>query len=99
MAVMKIVRQEGEEPIGSPTSLRGRADDGAVVLAQHIQPGTDVVCMAHGRRDAERGAAEGSIHLRHQLLERIFLGAEGAGEIAVHSMRGAAGMSVMPISA
>src|SRR6185437_13754180 len=54
-------------------------------------PGTDVVCMAHGRRDAERGAAEGGSHFRHQLLERIFLGAEGAGEIAVQSMWGAAG--------
>jgi len=44
--------------------------------------------MAHGRQDAERGAAEGSIHLGRQLLERIFLGAEGAGEIAVQPVPG-----------
>jgi len=49
--------------------------------------------MAHSRCDAERGAAEGGIHLRHQLLERILFGAEGAGEIAVQPVRCAAGVT------
>src|SRR5690554_5659706 len=37
--------------------------------------------MAHGRHDAERGAAEGRVHLSHQLLEGVFLRAEAARKI------------------
>ena len=92
-AAFVVARKKAEEKVGGLARLRRRADDGAIVLAQHLQPGTDVVGMAHGRHDAERGAAEGGIHLRHQLLERIFLGAEGAGEIAVQPVRGAAGVT------
>src|SRR5208337_824399 len=33
------------------------------ILAEHFEPRADIVGMAHGRRDAERGAAEGGIHL------------------------------------
>jgi hypothetical protein len=55
--------------------------------------------VAHGRDDAERSTAEGGVHLRHQLLERIFLGAERAAEIAVETGRMATGVGLMPISA
>jgi hypothetical protein len=56
-----------------------------VVLAQHLQPGADIVGVTHGRRDAERCAAKGRVHLGDQLLEGVFLGPEGAGEIPVET--------------
>ena len=67
-----------------------RAEDHAVVIAQHLQPGAEVIGVAHGRQDAERGADEGARHLGDQLLARIGLGAEAAGEIA-REPRGMAG--------
>ena len=56
-------------------------------------PRADIVGVAHGRHDAQRGAAEGGIHFRDQLLECILLRAEGAGEIAVQPVRSAAGVT------
>ena len=36
----------------------GGADDGPIILAQDLEPGADIVGVAHGRHDAERGGAE-----------------------------------------
>ena len=44
-----------------------------------------MVGVTHGRRDAERCAAKGRVHLGDQLLEGVFLGLEGAGEIPVET--------------
>ena len=43
--------------------------------------------MAHGRHDAEGGAAKRGIHLGHQFFEGIFLGTEGAEDITVQLVR------------
>src|SRR5205823_3043847 len=45
---------EAEQPLGRFAGLRRGTDDGAIVLAQHIQPRTNVVGMPHGRYDSER---------------------------------------------
>jgi hypothetical protein len=55
--------------------------------------------MADGRDDPERSAAEGGVHLRHEFLEGILLGAGRAAEIAAEAGRMAAGVRLMPISA
>ena len=86
-------RKKAEEEVGGLARLRGRADDGAIVLAQHLEPGADVVGVAHRRHDAERGATERGVHLGHQLFERVLLRAERAGEIAIEPVRGAAGVT------
>jgi len=77
-----ICGHESEDVISSLARLRCRADDGAIVVAKHVDPGGKVVGVPHGRHDAERCAAEGGVHLG-QLLERVFRRTEGAGEIAV----------------
>ena len=41
-----------------------RTHDGAIVLAQHLEPRTDVIGVAHRRHDAERGAHEGAASSR-----------------------------------
>jgi hypothetical protein len=40
----------------------------ALILAQHLQPGTDVVGVAHGRHDTERGTDEGTRYFGDQLF-------------------------------
>ncbi len=55
--------------------------------------------MANRRHDAERRAAERGGDLGHQFLEGVFLGAEGAGEIAGEARGMARRVTVMPISA
>jgi len=58
-----IVRGEGQEPVGGLARLAGGADDGAIVLAQDLEPGADVIRVPNGWRDTERGAAEGGVDL------------------------------------
>src|SRR6266567_4149430 len=48
-----------------------------------LEPGTDVVGMAHGRHDAERGADERARHLGNQLLARVGFAAERTRVVAV----------------
>src|SRR5436305_173521 len=78
-------RQKPEQPVGRLAGLGSGAHDGAIVLAQHLEPGADIVGMADGGRDAERGAAESRVDLGDQLLEGVFLRAEGTREIAVQA--------------
>ena len=78
--------RERQNVIGSLAGLGRGPGDGAVVFAQHFEPRADVVSVANGRDDAQRGAAEGRAHLGDQLFKRVFLGTEGVGEIAVEAM-------------
>ena len=64
MQFRSVARHEAEEPVGGLARLAGGADDGAIVLAQHLEPGADIVSMADGGCDAERGATEGRVDLR-----------------------------------
>ena len=57
------VGQEAEQPIGRLAGLRGGADDGAIILAQDLQPGADIVGMADGQHDGEGRAAESGVDL------------------------------------
>src|SRR3546814_18616386 len=54
-----------------------------------IEPGADVIGMAHGRRDAEARAAEGRRHFGDELLARIGLRPEATAQVA----REASGMA------
>src|SRR3546814_20639576 len=67
----------GEQPVGGLAGRARSAEDRAVVLAQHLQPCTDVVGVPHGRLDAERSASEGGSRLRYQFLAGIILAAAG----------------------
>src|SRR3546814_5465039 len=49
--------------------------------------------MAYGRRDGERGAAEGRCDLGDQFLEGVFLRAERTGEIAMETGSMTAGVT------
>jgi hypothetical protein len=66
-----------------------------------LDPGTDVVGMAHGRHDAERGADERASHLCNQFLTRVRFGAERTRVVTVKAgcMTGPMDVIVMPISA
>src|SRR3546814_18788656 len=50
----------------------GRADDGPIILADDVQPGTAVIGVPAGRPDAQRGADEGATHLTGPLLDALF---------------------------
>src|SRR5260221_59315 len=73
---------EGEQVVGRLRRGARGADDGAIVLAQDLEPGSDIVGMAHRRDDAERGADEGAGHLGNQFLLRIQRRAETARQIS-----------------
>ena len=90
---------EGEQVVGRLRSGAGGADDGAIVFAQHLEPGADIVGMAHRRHDAERGADEGAGHLGDQLLLGIQRRAESAGQIASEPRGMTDPVAIMPISA
>src|SRR6266852_5774841 len=72
VARLRGTGKEGEEIVGRLRRGAGGADNGAIVLAQDLEPGADIISMAHRRDDAERGADERARDLRHQL----FLGVE-----------------------
>ncbi len=59
----------------------GGPNDGAIILAQDLEPGADIVGVAHRWQDAERRADEGAGYFGNQLLMGILLGPEAAGEI------------------
>lgn len=46
---------EGQQPVRCLACLTGCTDDGAIVLAHDLGPGSDVVGVADGRGDAEGG--------------------------------------------
>src|SRR6266436_2802504 len=60
---LAVFRQESEDVVGGLARLRRRPDDGAILFADHLQPGADIVGVAHRRNDAERGATECGGHL------------------------------------
>ena len=85
-------------PIGShPGELC--ANDRAIILAQHRQPGSDVIGVAHSRFDCERSAQIGRRNFGDQFFESIFRRTEGPGEIAIESRGMTCRVSLMPISA
>src|SRR5574337_836029 len=43
--------KEAEQKVGGLARLRCGADDGAIVLAEHLEPGADIVGVAHGGDD------------------------------------------------
>ena len=55
---------EPQDEVGRLRRRAGSAHDGAVVLAQHFEPRGNIVGMAHGRGDAERGAKISGGNLR-----------------------------------
>ena len=64
-------RQKAEQEIGGLRCRARSSHDGAVILSQHLQPGTDVVGVAHGRHDTERGTNERTRHFGDQLFARV----------------------------
>src|SRR3546814_9099967 len=79
------MRPEGEQMVGGFRRGARGANDGAVILAQHLEPGSDVVGMPHGRHDAERGADEGASHLGTELFLGIGCGTESARQVTARS--------------
>src|SRR5271166_978454 len=67
-------------------------DYGAVIFAQHFEPGADIVGVPDRRHNAERCAAEGRRNLGDQFLERVLLRTKGAGQVAVKPVRRSASM-------
>lgn len=83
------VRLEGEQIVRGLGRGRSGPDDGAVVLAHHVEPGTEIVGMSHGRHDAERRACERRRHLGDELLLGVLLRAERTGQVAAQPVLGA----------
>ena len=59
---------EGEQIVGRLGGGAGRADDRAVVLAQHLEPGAEIIGVAHRRHDRQRRADEGAGHFGDQFF-------------------------------
>src|SRR3546814_11971321 len=59
----------------------------AAVLAQHLQPRAEIIGVADGRGDAERGAEEGRTHFGDQFFAGIILAAETVGQVAAQALR------------
>ena len=75
-----VVRKEAEKIVRGLAGLARGPDDGAVVLAQHLEPGADVVGVPHGRHDAERRAAEGRLSSRRQSSSNAYFFVPNAPE-------------------
>jgi hypothetical protein len=93
------MRPEGEQIVGGFRRGARGTNDGAVIVAQHLEPGPDVVGVPHGRHDAERGADEGAGYLGTELFLGIERGTEPARQITAEPGGMAAPMAIMPISA
>ena len=72
----------GQQPVRCLAGRAGGAKDRATIFPQDAKPSTDIVGMANGGRDAERGAQESRTHLGDQFLAGIILAAEGIAKIA-----------------
>ena len=83
---------EGEQEIGRLGGVGRGADNGAAVVLQDFQPVADIVGVADGRHDAERGAKKGAAHFRDQFLAGIGFAAKPSGEVAVEAVLGSAPM-------
>src|SRR3546814_10620972 len=69
-----------EQPVGGFGGGTRRTKDRAAVLAQHLQPRAEIIGVADGRGDAERGAEEGRTHFGDQFFAGIILAAETRSE-------------------
>src|SRR3972149_5642753 len=58
------------------------ANDGAVILAQHLQPRPDIIGMANCWHDPERRTKERASHLGNEFFARVRFRTERAGMIA-----------------
>src|SRR3546814_17514024 len=65
-------------------------EDRAIVFAQNLEPRSDIIGVAHGGHDAERGADEGGGDFGAQFLAPMGLRYEAARLVAAQSL-GAAG--------
>ena len=88
-----------EQPIGGLARGACRPEDRAIVFPQDFKPCADIVGMADGGGDAERGAEEGRSHFRDQFLAGVVLRSEGVDEIAPQPVGVTGGVTIMPISA
>ena len=79
---------ERQQIVGRLRCRRCRAHDRAIVFAQQVDPGADVVGMPHGRHDAERSTNEGCSNLGAQFLLDVWLRPERSGEVACEPVRG-----------
>src|SRR3546814_1944570 len=76
-----------EQPVGGFGGGTRRTKDRAAVLAQHLQPRAEIIGVADGRGDAERGAEEGRTHFGDQFFAGIILAAETVGQVAAQALR------------
>jgi hypothetical protein len=72
------VGPEGKQIVSGLRCGAGGAHDGAIVVAQDLEPGADVVGVAHRRHDVERSADEGARDFGDQFLLRVKRGTETA---------------------
>src|SRR3546814_14221648 len=77
---------KGENEIGGLAGAAGGADDRAIVFAQNLEPRSDIIGVAHGGHDAERGADEGGGDFGAQFLARIGLRSDAATLVASQSL-------------
>src|SRR3546814_13761923 len=77
---------KGENEIGGLAGAAGGAEDRAIVFAQNLEPRSDIIGVAHGGHDAERGADEGGGDFGAQFLARIGLRSEAARLVAAQSL-------------
>lgn len=80
--------KEGQQIVGRFRGGAGGTDDGAVVLANDVQPRAEIICMPNGRDDAERRADEGGRELGHAFLDEVGLGAERSALVAPETFPG-----------
>ena len=73
VAGVDSLRQEGEQEISRFRCRARGTDHGAVVLAQNVEPGADVVGVADGRHDAQRGTDERARHFRDEFFTGVGL--------------------------
>lgn len=66
-----IAVTESEQIVGRFGGGARRADDGAVVFAQDVEPGAEIIGVAHRRHDRQCRADEGAAHFGHQFFARI----------------------------
>lgn len=64
-------RQKIEQEIGGIRCRTRGAQDGAVILTQHIQLGTDGVGVTNGRHDTKRGTNSGASYFGDPLFARV----------------------------
>src|SRR3546814_15246149 len=72
--------------MGGLAGSGGGAEYRAIVFAQNLETRSDIIGVAHGGHDAERGADEGGGDFGAQFLARIGLRSEAARLVAAQSL-------------